>query len=92
MNSISRTWRRISSQLKTNLSRKRSTSSANSNKSYSSNRSANTKGKSVRFYAVDTVYYTHSSTEYDRTPSDEDLMSHYASDDDDESFDLDYYS
>jgi hypothetical protein len=87
MNSISRTWRRISTQLKTNLSRKRSTSSTNSNRSYSP-----PKGKSVRFYAVDTIYYTHSSTEYDRTPSDEDL-SHYEEEesDDDDSFDL-YYS
>jgi hypothetical protein len=29
--------------------------------------------KSVRFYTVDTVYYTHSSSEYDRTPSEEDF-------------------
>jgi hypothetical protein len=66
MISISRTWRRISTQLKTNLTRRRSTNSNNSHSSY------NTK-KSVRFYAIDTIYYTHSSTEYDRTPSDEDL-------------------
>ncbi|KAI8082447.1 hypothetical protein BDF21DRAFT_417891 [Thamnidium elegans] len=61
MNSITRTWRRISTQLKSNLTRRRSTSSSTSypNK------------KSVRFYAIDTIYYTHSSTEYDRTPSDE---------------------
>lgn len=59
MNSISRTLRRISTQLRTNLTRKRSTSSTTTFK------------KSVRFYAVDTIYYTHSSTEYDRTPSDE---------------------
>lgn len=59
MNSISRTLRRISIQLRTNLTRKRSTSSTTTFK------------KSVRFYAVDTIYYTHSSTEYDRTPSDE---------------------
>ncbi|KAI8073437.1 uncharacterized protein B0P05DRAFT_548530 [Gilbertella persicaria] len=25
--------------------------------------------KTVRFNAIDTIYYTHSSTEYDRTPS-----------------------
>lgn len=67
MISISRTWRRISTQLKSNLNRKRSTSSTNSYGSKS--------GKSVRFYTVDTIYYTHSATEYDRTPSDEDLSS-----------------
>ncbi|CEP11648.1 hypothetical protein [Parasitella parasitica] len=67
MISISRTWRRLSTQLKTNLNRKRSTSSTNSYGSKS--------GKSVRFYTVDTIYYTHSATEYDRTPSDEDLSS-----------------
>lgn len=61
MNSITRTWRRISTQLKSNLTRRRSTSSSTS---YANK-------KSVRFYAIDTIYYTHSSTEYDRTPSDE---------------------
>ncbi|KAI9247090.1 hypothetical protein EDC94DRAFT_529158 [Helicostylum pulchrum] len=61
MNSITRTWRRISTQLKSNLARRRSTSSFTS---YANK-------KSVRFYAIDTIYYTHSSTEYDRTPSDE---------------------
>ncbi|KAI8078653.1 uncharacterized protein BX664DRAFT_242588, partial [Halteromyces radiatus] len=25
--------------------------------------------KAVRFYGIDTVFYTHSSLEYDRTPS-----------------------
>lgn len=59
MNSFSRTLRKISTQLRTNLTRKRSTSSSGAYK------------KSVRFYAVDTVYYTHSSLDYDRTPSDE---------------------
>lgn len=63
MISISRTLRRISTQLKTNLKRHRSTNSTSS---------CNSK-KSVRFYNVDTIYYTHSSTEYDRTPTDEDL-------------------
>ncbi|KAF1806512.1 hypothetical protein V8B55DRAFT_1430338 [Mucor lusitanicus] len=67
MISISRTWRRISTQLKSNLSRKRSTSSTSSYGSKS--------GKSVRFYTVDTIYYTHSAIDYDRTPSDEDLSS-----------------
>ncbi|KAI9361856.1 hypothetical protein BD770DRAFT_382801 [Pilaira anomala] len=62
MNSITRTWRRISTQLKTNLTRRRSTTSSTT--SYPNK-------KSVRFYAIDTIYYTHSSTEYDRTPSDE---------------------
>lgn len=67
MISITRTWRRISTQLKSNLSRKRSTSSTSSYGSKS--------GKSVRFYTVDTIYYTHSAIDYDRTPSDEDLSS-----------------
>ncbi|KAI7889157.1 uncharacterized protein EV154DRAFT_396928, partial [Mucor mucedo] len=53
------TLRKISTQLRTNLTRKRSTSSSGAYK------------KSVRFYAVDTIYYTHSSLDYDRTPSDE---------------------
>lgn len=84
MNSISRTWHRI----KTNLNRKRSTSSTNSYRSYASSRSAKSKGKSVRFYAVDTIYYTHSSTEYDRTPSEEDLTFNYSSDNDDDDDDI----
>lgn len=66
MISITRTWRKISTQLKTNLKRRKSTNSTTSSSS------SDTK-KTVRFYAIDTVYYTHSSTEYDRTPSDEDL-------------------
>jgi hypothetical protein len=66
MISISRTWRRLSTQLRSNLKRRKSTNSTSSTDS-------STTKKSVRFYAIDTVYYTHSSTEYDRTPSNEDL-------------------
>ncbi|OBZ87530.1 hypothetical protein A0J61_04418 [Choanephora cucurbitarum] len=54
MLSISRTWHRISHQLKTNLKKKRALPARH---------------KTVRFNAIDTVFYTHSSTEYDRTPS-----------------------
>lgn len=81
MISISRTLRRISTQLKTNLKRHRSTNSTSS---------CNSK-KSVRFYNVDTIYYTHSSTEYDRTPTDEDLsyMDFNEEEDDEEGYDLD---
>ncbi|KAI8879578.1 hypothetical protein K501DRAFT_193291 [Backusella circina FSU 941] len=53
MISISRTWRRISTQLKNNLWQSHSNT------------------RRVRFYSIDAVYYTHSSTEYDRTPSEE---------------------
>lgn len=59
MLSISRTWRRISSQIINKKSKKRG--------------GEKVVNKSVRFYAIDTVYYTHSSAEYDRTPSEEDL-------------------
>ncbi|SAL97899.1 hypothetical protein [Absidia glauca] len=44
--------------------------------------------KSVRFYHVDTVFYTHSSIEYDRTPSaelsEEDYLDDESDDDDDD--------
>ncbi|KAI9266753.1 hypothetical protein BDA99DRAFT_536167 [Phascolomyces articulosus] len=55
-------WRRI---FRTNITRRKSTSS---NRSSDSNKS----NKSVRFQNVDSIYYTHSSTEYDRTPAQED--------------------
>ncbi|KAI8146088.1 hypothetical protein BJV82DRAFT_600439 [Fennellomyces sp. T-0311] len=57
-----RQWRRI---FRTNITRRKSTSS---NRSSDSNKS----NKSVRFQAVDSVYYTHSASEYDRTPAPED--------------------
>ncbi|KAI8375465.1 hypothetical protein BD560DRAFT_392374 [Blakeslea trispora] len=53
MVSISRTWRRISYQFKTNLRKKGTLPMGH---------------KRVRFNTVDTVFYTHSPTEYDRTP------------------------
>ncbi|KAI8370400.1 uncharacterized protein BYT42DRAFT_87149 [Radiomyces spectabilis] len=56
MISFSRTWRRLSHQF---LHRRRQ--SIDSTCSSTSN-------KSVRFYAIDAIYYTHSSAEYDRTP------------------------
>ncbi|KAG2226733.1 hypothetical protein INT45_001080 [Circinella minor] len=60
--SFVRQWRRI---FRTNITRRKSTSS---NRSSDSNKS----NKSVRFQTVDSVYYTHSSQEYDRTPVQED--------------------
>lgn len=54
-------WRRISSQFKKNKRRNED----------------DKVNKSVRFYAIDTVYYTHSSAEYDRTPSEEDLSDYF---------------
>ncbi|KAI7863231.1 hypothetical protein BDF14DRAFT_1845902 [Spinellus fusiger] len=60
MISLSLQWRR----LRTNLSRRKSQNSWSSHSSRSS--------KSVRFYAIDTVFYTHSSAEYDRkSPTEE---------------------
>ncbi|KAI8344697.1 hypothetical protein BC941DRAFT_409385 [Chlamydoabsidia padenii] len=52
MVSFTRTWHKLTKQLK----RKRSLQSHESS-------------KSVRFYDIDTVFYTHSSIEYDRTPT-----------------------
>ncbi|CAO3584046.1 unnamed protein product [Absidia cylindrospora] len=40
--------------------------------------------KSVRFYDIETVFYTHSSLEYDRTPTAELHENNYLSDEDDE--------
>ncbi|KAI9020673.1 hypothetical protein CLU79DRAFT_754929 [Phycomyces nitens] len=61
MISLSLQWRR----LRTNLSRRRSQTSWSSQQSSRST-------KSVRFYAIDTVFYTHSSAEYDRkSPTEE---------------------
>ena len=57
--SLTDQWHRFSSQMRSNLQRKRSTSSSKSSKS----------SKSVRFRAYESIYYTHSSTEYDRTGS-----------------------
>lgn len=65
-----RQWRRLSLQLKTNIvSRRKSTSSTKSNGGSSSTSSKSS--KSVRFQAIDSIYYTHSSAEYDRTPAPE---------------------
>ena len=60
--SFVRQWRRL---FRTNITRRKSTSSNRSSESNKSN-------KSVRFQTVDSVYYTHSSQEYDRTPVKED--------------------
>lgn len=57
--SLTHQWRRFSSQMRSNLRRKGSTSSNKSSKS----------SKSVRFRTYESIYYTHSSTEYDRTSS-----------------------
>lgn len=54
--SLTHQWRRFSSQMRSNLRRKGSTSSSKSS-------------KSVRFRTYESIYYTHSSTEYDRTSS-----------------------
>lgn len=62
MISISSTLRRISEQLKTNL---------NKRKNPKITRPTNKAQKSVRFNAIDTIYFTHSSAEYDRTPLEE---------------------
>ncbi|ORY92353.1 hypothetical protein BCR43DRAFT_498216 [Syncephalastrum racemosum] len=61
-----RQWRRFSSQLR--LTRRKSTTSSTSSSS------SNSSNKSVRFQAVESVFYTHSSTEYDRSPADEPPM------------------
>ncbi|CDS12142.1 hypothetical protein LRAMOSA04337 [Lichtheimia ramosa] len=54
--SLTHQWRRFSSQMRSNLKRKGSTSSSKSS-------------KSVRFRTYESIYYTHSSSEYDRTSS-----------------------
>lgn len=54
--SISRTWRRISDQLQS-FSKKHP------------NWHRSSQGKTVTFCSIDSIYYTHSSTEYDRSPS-----------------------
>lgn len=61
-----RQWRRFSSQLR--LTRRKSTTSS------TSSGSSNSSTKSVRFQAMESVFYTHSSAEYDRSPADEPLM------------------
>lgn len=63
---FARRLRRISSQLRFNLSRRKSTSSNASRKSST---------KSVRFQPIDSIYYTHSAAEYDRTPVQEEQSS-----------------
>lgn len=60
-----RQWRRFSSQVRSmHLKRQKSTSSR---KSEASSKSS----KSVRFELVEDVYYTHSPSEYDRSPATE---------------------
>ncbi|KAI7901462.1 uncharacterized protein BX663DRAFT_514507 [Cokeromyces recurvatus] len=77
---ISRTWRRISIQFKSNLNMKRKSFSSSSSSSTTSStttvietnndkKKISKTTKSVRFYTIDTIYYTHSSAEYDRSPS-----------------------
>ncbi|KAG0748076.1 hypothetical protein G6F57_004772 [Rhizopus arrhizus] len=63
---ISRTWRRITIQIEY-LSRKHPHWYRASH------------GKIVTFYTVDSIFYTHSAAEYDRTPS----QRMFAIDDDD---------
>lgn len=66
---IAGTLRRISTQLQ-NLSKKHSHWHRSSH------------GKTVTFYSIDSIFYTHSSAEYDRTPSEKSLPN---SDDEDHS-------
>ncbi|KAG1175035.1 hypothetical protein G6F70_004821 [Rhizopus microsporus] len=79
MLSISRTLRRISSQIQS-LSKKHP-------HWHMCHRSSH--GKTVKFYAIDSIYYTHSSTEYDRSPS-EDISTFDDQDIDDEDDDFEH--
>lgn len=66
-----RQWRRFSSQVRSmHLKRQKSTSSRKSEASSKSSKSSKS-NKSVRFELVEDVYYTHSPSEYDRSPATE---------------------
>ncbi|ORX53540.1 hypothetical protein DM01DRAFT_313259 [Hesseltinella vesiculosa] len=67
---LSETWYKITRQLK----RRRSFQSQDSGQS----------GKAVRFQGVNAVYYTHSSLEYDRTPTAESSETDIEDDEDDD--------
>ncbi|KAI9304792.1 hypothetical protein BJ944DRAFT_249588 [Cunninghamella echinulata] len=80
MISFSQTWHRLIKPL-----RKRKSFQINNNHGLT---------KSVRFYGIDQVFYTHSSIDYDRTPVaelTEDDFYYYDDDEDDEEYEYEEY-